>query len=268
MKNRYLISFILLVLFSCGNKNLKRDKENNELKDRVEKNQDTSLSRNEKILYENVALRYGEFIQLKNGYRILPVVLKEIYGDKGEEGERLSSNLLIIDKNNNVTTLDSLGNWYIKDIKLIKYWPKDSDFTEESNSSFDYELVHDKYVFEGYVLLTLETSKTSVSKDNLKKEYNIKQQAIGILNETGGNFTVMTPNNSQVENIVLDANSNSIYISVITNINADEYYNDKDPLTYYAVSLENGKIVSRPLISNELEVKLKKEYLDKLDFNQ
>jgi hypothetical protein len=267
MKKYYLIGSILILLFSCTKIKSGKNKGDDELNTQVENNRDTSLSRNEKILYENVTLRYGEFINLENGYRILPVKLKEIYASKDSEGELWFSNLLIIDSKNNVKSLDSLGNWYIEDVEIIKYWPKDSDFTEDENPTFTYALVHNPFIFEKYILLTLETAGTKVSKENLEKKSAPKQTAIAMLNPTGDNFTLVTPSNSQVQNYTFDPGSNSIYVGVIVNSNGDETYNEKDPLVYYAVTLENGKIVSKPLIPASLEEKLKKEYLQKLEIN-
>jgi len=244
MKQFFCLCFAFSFLAACQQKQPVQDRrqEAGKVVEKADNNTDSSLTRSEKMVYENSSLEFGHHIRNPNGeYSIIPIVIKEIIGFKGEDNSFLFSNLLFLNsKTGELRKIDEQFPGYIKHLNIFsKVQPKaEDDYSSDPDPDHDYELKITTGEPAKSILLHMANPDLRLKGQSKTNSYTTYFAAI---QANGEKFTILTPLNAHVHDWELIDNGTGVifYYTVDDNKNGQIDADDSEQATY--VNLHDPK---------------------------
>lgn len=272
-KSAIFLLISMIIIFSCNEEKIIKEKKNKDIHEIVSENKDTSLTVKDKYLVENLRINYEDHIENENSnFLIIPIILEEKYYDKGIPDYDYS-NLLFYNPYTNETNL--LINDSIDIISGFNIYQKPNKIKTDD---YDYDYYHStvRYANKGefakkYVFIEIIPWKTKKelktlmgngkSYETMKKAYSAScQKNLYLTDLNGKNLIQVTPAKTRIINWKIVKKSHFIIAELLEDSNNDNKFDSKDKHVLFKIDLKNPAIGNR-IISKDFENTIKSNLL-------
>lgn len=276
MKNICISIFFLIILFSCGQRNQTSNNDIKEkaesMRDKVAENKDSTLSKEEKLKYENLRMEY--FPAVTNQYSdfvITPIKLEQVFSKDSDV--ELFSNLLFYNPNTGqINYIDTSYIGYIDSYKILTSHQEKKAEDDYSSEESEYQYIG-KNCPNNLIFLQIANSLDADHRSDIYSRLSNEgtygyQHYLAITNHDGTNFITITPTNSAVMWWSFIHDGKGILASAAVDSNNNGKIDDNDETQIYYTNLlkpQAGSIVV-PSITQQM---LTKDFIKRrLDYDK